>query len=226
MKADAPVLAVFFDLDGTLADTAPDLGGALNRVRQEEGLPLVPLETLRPYTSQGVRGLLRAGMGIEPDHADYAALAERVLSHYQQNVCEQTTLFPGIADVLDELDARGIPWGVVTNKHSRFTAPLVAALDIARRAACVVSGDTAARPKPAPDPLLHACKACEVDSARCLYVGDDRRDVDAGHAASMRTIAVGWGYLGVDDPIDSWGADLIVSRPAEILDCLAWQQLE
>lgn len=212
---------VFFDLDGTLADTAPDLGDALNALRIEEGLPPVALAKLRPHTSQGVRGLLRAGMDMLPDHPAYPAFFERVLFHYERAICRHTQLFEGMPALLAELESRGIRWGIVTNKRARYTDPLVRALQLDARACCVVSGDTAARPKPAPDPLLHACAASGVGAADCLYVGDDRRDIEAGQAAGMRTIAVRWGYLGVDDPIESWGADHIVDIPAEVLDCLA-----
>lgn len=213
--------AVFFDLDGTLADTAPDLGSALNALRAEEGLAALPLAHLRPYTSQGVRGLLRAGMDTLPEHPAYADFAERVLTHYQRDICKHTTLFAGMPELLAQLEARGLLWGIITNKHARFTHPLVKALAIDTRACCVVSGDTAARPKPAPDPLLHACQLTRLAAADCIYVGDDRRDIEAGRAAGMRTIAVRWGYLGVGDPIESWGADHIIEEPAEVLDCLA-----
>lgn len=215
------VAGVFFDLDGTIADTAPDLGAALNALRIEEGQPALPLLQLRPYTSQGVRGLLRAGMGLLPEHPAYAGFAERVLAHYRHNICRHTTLFTGIPDLLAQLESNGIPWGIITNKHARFTEPLVKALSLDSRACCVVSGDTAARPKPAPDPLLHACEITGLDAQRCVYVGDDRRDITAGQAAGMRTVAVRWGYLGVDDPIEHWGADHIINEPAEVLDCLA-----
>lgn len=214
------IRAVLFDLDGTLADTAPDLGAALNCLRIEEGLPPMPLSELRAFTSQGVRGLLRAGMNMLPENSAYAGFAERVLTHYQRDICRHSRLFDGIPELLGVLDARGIQWGVVTNKHARFTTPLVNALGLARRACCVVSGDTAARPKPAPDPLLYACSLSGHAPADCLYVGDDRRDIEAGHAAGMAAVAVRWGYLGVDDPIENWGADHIIEKAAELLDCL------
>jgi phosphoglycolate phosphatase len=211
---------VLFDLDGTLADTAPDLAAALNRVRQEEGLPSVGEELTRPVTSQGVRGLLRVGFGLQPEDGAYTAVAHRVLAHYEAAICRDTRLFEGMDSVIAALEARRIKWGIVTNKHARFTVPLVSALGLDRRAACVVSGDTAARPKPFPDPLLHACAVAEVSPSRTVYVGDDVRDIEAGHAAHMGTVAAAWGYLGENEPIENWGADAIVSTPGRLLEAL------
>ena len=208
--------AIFFDLDGTLADTAPDLGGALNRVRSEEGLPPVPHEHLRPVVSQGVRGLLRVGFGLHPDDTAYPALQERVLNHYEQNICRDTTLFPGVTELLDMLDARGLVWGIITNKRSRYTEPLVKALQLDVRAVTVVSGDTAGVPKPAPEPMWHACQVAGVNPEHCWYVGDDLRDVQAAHAANMRAIAAAWGYLGDGSPPEQWHADALAHSPREI----------
>jgi len=212
---------VLFDLDGTLADTAPDLGGALNRVRVEEGLAPLPLAATRPVTSQGVRGLLRVGFDITPEDGRYPGLSERVLAHYAAHICEETRIFDGLEQVLHELESRGIRWGIVTNKHSRFTVPLVRALGYETRAACVVSGDSAARPKPHPDTLLHACGLVSLAPTDCVYVGDDERDVQAGRAAGMPTIVAAWGYLGQGTPPEAWGADSIVSTPDSLLDALA-----
>ena len=217
---------ILFDLDGTLADTAPDLGNALNRVLVEEGHPARPPEELRPYTSQGVRGLLHAGLGITPEFPGYPELASRMLAHYAAGICIDTRLFDGIAELLNELDAAGQRWGIVTNKHARFTDPLVAALGLADRAVCVVSGDTAPRPKPFPDPLLHACALTGSRSECCVYVGDDIRDIEAGRAAAMGTIAAAWGYLGQGNPIENWGADRIVERPQTLLGVLAQLTLQ
>jgi phosphoglycolate phosphatase len=211
---------VLFDLDGTLADTAPDLGGALNRVLIEEGRSALPTEQTRPVTSQGVRGLLRVGFGLAPEDSGYRELADRLLAHYAANICEDTRLFDGVAELLAQFDALGQRWGIVTNKHARFTVPLVAALGLAERAACVVSGDTASRPKPFPDSLLHACELTSSRNARCVYVGDDIRDIEAGRAAAMGTVAAAWGYLGQGSAIEDWGADRIVERPQTLLDAL------
>lgn len=208
--------AVLFDLDGTLADTAPDLGAALNRLRAEEALPALPLDTLRPFTSQGVRGLLRAGFGLGAEHPDYERLSARFLDLYAADLCVQTRLFAGIPELLDRLESKGIAWGIVTNKRTRFTDPLVAALGLATRTACVVSGDTTAAPKPSPLPILHACGQLGCEPARTLYVGDDRRDIDAGKAAGTLTAVVSYGYLGDGGPVREWQADFIADHPGEL----------
>lgn len=212
--------AVFFDLDGTLADTAPDLAAALNAVRMARGHAAMPLAALRPLTSQGARGLLRAGFGIGPEHADYAALQEQFLDCYAAAICVHTTLFPGMAAVLEHLERAAIPWGVVTNKHSRYTQPLLEALGLARRAVCIVSGDSAAQPKPAADPLLLACAQTGTAPHRCLYVGDDERDVRAGKAAGMPVVAAAYGYLGERaDPL-AWQAEHLVQQPSDLIPLL------
>jgi len=207
---------VLFDLDGTLADTAPDLAAAINRLRNDHGLETIPLEQLRPHVSSGARGMLRAAFGLTPADEGYSDMAQRFLAHYAEHLCVDTRLFDGMPALLDALDGAGIPWGIVTNKQSRFTLPLVTALGLEKRACCIVSGDSAARPKPAPDPLLLGCSQAGISPRTCVYVGDDLRDVVAGKAAEMRTIAVAYGYLGVDDPIESWGADAIIDTPAEL----------
>lgn len=209
--------AVLFDLDGTLADTAPDLSSALNRLRSEEGLDCVPLECLRPVASNGVRGLLGVGFGLTPEHHRYAELAQRFLSHYMARLCVDTVLFNGVVDLLDELEARYIPWGIVTNKQSRFTLPLVADLGLAQRAACVVCGDSAARAKPHPDPLFMASELLNVRPQHCMYVGDDLRDIQAGREAGMITVAAAYGYLGCNEPLSAWGADATIENPRELL---------
>ncbi|HPR07090.1 MAG TPA: phosphoglycolate phosphatase [Denitromonas sp.] len=209
--------AVLFDLDGTFADTAPDLGGALNILLAEDGLPALPLEMLRPHTSSGTRGMLRIGYGVTPDAARFPELSARFLTHYANALCVGSRLFPGIETLICALEAAGTPWGIVTNKPRRFTEPLVNALPLGSRAACVVSGDTTPNPKPAPDSLLFACHALNVSPARTLYVGDDLRDITAGKAAGMPTAAANWGYLGVDHPIETWGADWIVDTPEALL---------
>lgn len=209
--------AILFDLDGTLADTAPDLAAAINRVRRDHGLSALPLLQLRPYVSSGARGMIRAAFGLSPQDEGYEALSKAFLSYYAGALCEHTRLFDGMAEVLERLERADLAWGIVTNKQSRFTDPLITTLDLHRRACCVISGDTAARPKPAPDPLLLACERAGVAPHQCLYVGDDERDVIAGKAAGMRTVAVRYGYLGVDAPIEQWGADFIIDQPAELI---------
>jgi phosphoglycolate phosphatase len=212
--------AVLFDLDGTLADTAPDLAGALNRLLAEHGRGPVPLERARPVTSSGARGMLRIGFGIEPQDPRYEGLKARFLDLYAERVCRETRLFDGVGELLAALESRGVAWGVVTNKPERFTVPLLEALELRARASCIVGGDTTERAKPHPDPLLHAVQALRVAPARCLYVGDDLRDVQAARAAGMPVIAVAYGYLGDDgDPV-GWGADAVVAHPLEVLNYL------
>jgi phosphoglycolate phosphatase len=218
--ANQAIEAVLFDLDGTFADTAPDLGAALNRLLAEEGRPPLAHAIFRPHTSAGTRGMLRAGFGITPDDAAYAALAERFLAHYTAALCVDTVLFEGMVELLGELEARGLSWGIVTNKPARYTLPLMAALGYAERAACLVSGDSAPRPKPFPDPILLGCAQIGIEPARCLYVGDDLRDIQAGRAAGTGTVAAAWGYLGPGAPITEWGADSLIAHPLEILNLL------
>ena len=215
-RAERRPAAILFDLDGTLVDTAPDLGAALNRLRAELGLAPVPLEGLRAHTSSGVRGMLHAGLGMATDHPDYRDCERRFLAHYGDGLCEQSTLFPGIDHLIGILDRDGTPWGIVTNKRQRFTLPLLRQLDIDRRAACIVSGDSAARAKPHANPMLLACALVGCPPEHTWYVGDDRRDIVAGRTAGMRTIAVRYGYLGDGPDIDQWGADHIVDFVEEI----------
>lgn len=212
--------AVLFDLDGTLADTAPDLGEATNLLLQEEGRPPQPLETLRPYTSQGVRGLLKAGFDMTPDDVRYERLSQRFLDLYAERLCRNTRLFDGIPELLDDLEALGLNWGIVTNKRMRFTDPLVELLQLTPRTTCVVSGDTTAEAKPSPLPVLHACRLLDCHPGRTLYVGDDRRDITAGKAAGCQTVAASYGYLGNSGPIGDWGADLVINHPTELANFL------
>ncbi len=214
------IQAVLFDLDGTLADTAPDLGAAANFLLLEEGRPQKPLAELRPYTSQGVRGLLRAGFGIDPEHDDYPRLAQRFLEFYAEHLCEDTRLFSGIPELLDHLEDAGLAWGIVTNKRMRYTDPLVARLGLSPRTPCVVSGDTTAAAKPSPLPIQHACQLLASAPQRSIYVGDDLRDIQAGRAAGCLTVAVSYGYLGHNGPLESWGADLIIDHPQELIEFL------
>ncbi len=209
--------AVLFDLDGTLADTARDLGGALNRLLAEDERAPIPYEVLRPHVSGGARALLRLGFGLTPADSDYTGFQRRFLAHYQAAICVDTVLFDGIAELLAELDARAIAWGVVTNKSQRFTLALAEALGLRGRAACLVSGDSSPRPKPDAQPLLLACGLAGALPAQTLYVGDDVRDIHAGKAAGVTTVAVSYGYLGDGLPIAEWGADRVVDTPAEIL---------
>jgi 2-phosphoglycolate phosphatase len=215
----APIELVLFDLDGTLADTAPDLAAAANRLRADRGLQPLPLEVLRPLASHGARGLIGRALDLAPGEPDYEAARATFLAYYEQAICVGTTLFAGMAATLDRLEADGRRWGVVTNKASRFTVPLMAHLGLHDRAACVVSGDTTPHTKPHPEPLLQALRLCRVGASSGVYVGDDRRDVEAGRAAGMRTVIAAYGYLGENPRTEDWGADHSIDEPTELL---AW----
>ena len=208
--------AVLFDLDGTLADTAADLGAAVNRLRAARGLPGLSPGEVRAYASSGARGLLRVGLGMSPADPDYESVRDAFLAHYAARVCVETRLFPGIAELLAALAARGIKWGIVTNKVARFTEPIVAALGVSPD--CVVSGDTTPHAKPHPAPLLHAAEGLGLAPRECCYLGDDLRDVQAAHAAGMRAIAVEYGYHGIDNGGPSnWNADAIIAQPIDLI---------
>ncbi|HZV53581.1 MAG TPA: HAD-IA family hydrolase [Rhodocyclaceae bacterium] len=217
---DGKTRAVFFDLDGTLADTAPDLGGALNELLEEFGRIPLDRATLRPHVSAGTRGMLGIGFGLMPDDSDYPNLAKRFLDLYAARLCKGTRLFNGMAPLLDHLDEQGILWGIVTNKPARFTLPLADCLQLSGRAAAIISGDSTSRPKPAPDSLLLACEQAGVSPSLTLYVGDDLRDVQAAHAAGMPAVAAAWGYLGDGPAIDEWNADATIAGPLELLNLL------
>jgi len=214
------VKAVLFDLDGTFADTAPDLAAALNHTRATRHLPPLPLETIRPQASHGSRGLLKTGFGIEPDAPDYGALRDIFLDYYARNICVHTRLFAGMAELVAALEQRGIKWGIVTNKPHRYTVPLMQALGYAERAACLISGDTCTLAKPHPDPLLKACEIIGVTPGQCLYLGDDLRDMQAANAAAMRGIIARYGYIGDDAQLDNWEAHGIIGTPTELIGCL------
>ena len=215
-----PVDAILFDLDGTLADSAGDLAEALNRVRAGRGLPPVAKATLRDHASSGARGLLSAGMGITTAAPDYGELRDAFLAHYAVCLAETTVLFAGVADLLAAIERRGLPWGIVTNKFARFTGPVVDALALSARAATVVSGDSTPTPKPHPAPLLQAAREMGVAPARCIYVGDDLRDVQAGNAAGMPTIVAEYGYLGPGADCAKWPATGWITEPLSLLDWL------
>lgn len=213
----APMIkAVLFDLDGTLADTAPDLGHALNLMRRARGLPSLPPAAIRPVASHGARGLLGLGFNLAPQDEGYDTMREEFLTVYEANLCRETRLFAGIAELLTALEARGLPWGIVTNKQERFTLPLLDLLRVRQRAACIISGDTTAKTKPHPEPLLAASRAVGFPPQACVYVGDDRRDMQAGLAAGMRVAVAGWGYLNGNDP-ENWGAHWTIDRPEQLL---------
>lgn len=212
------IKAVLFDLDGTFADTAPDLAAALNYVRGRRGLHSLPLETIRPQASHGARGLLKLGFDIEPEAPDFEALRESFLDYYAAHICVHTTLFEGMAQLIWTLEQRGLPWGIVTNKPHRFTVPLMQALGYAQRAACLISGDTCARAKPYPDPLLKAGEIMDIEPGNCLYLGDDKRDMEAAQSAGMCGIIARYGYIDTQADLDSWYADGGIDFPMALLD--------
>ena len=213
--------AVLFDLDGTLIDSAPDLAGAGNDMRLARGLAPLPYESFRPMVGAGARGMVGIALQVVPADAEFPALRDEFLARYEQRMTQLTDVFPDMQPVLAQLQARGMPWGIVTNKARRFTEPLVRGLGLDVNAATVVSGDTTPHSKPHPAPLLEAARQLEVDARRCMYVGDDLRDVQAGHAAGMGTVAAAWGYLGIGEAIADWGADHVIQTPNELLKLLA-----
>ncbi len=212
--------AVLFDLDGTYADTAADMAAALNALLLRYGRPPLPAEQIRPHVSSGARGLLRLGFGLTPEDAEFAALRTEYLTLYAADICCQSRPFDGMEVLIRTLVDRGLSWGIVTNKPGWLTEPLLAAINPLPAPDCVVSGDTTPRPKPHPDPLLHACALLSLDPARCWYVGDDARDIVAGRAAGMATLAAGWGYLGTESHPRDWGADGLAEHPLAVLDWL------
>jgi len=209
------IKAVFFDLDGTLADTAPDLGYALNTMRMARGRPPLPASATRPVASAGARGLLRAGFDIGPGHPDYEAMRKEFLQRYETNICRESRLFPGMPELLDAIEARGLRWGVVTNKAERLARLLLDGLGMTSRASCLVGGDSTPNIKPHPDPLLAACRTIRERAGACVYVGDDLRDIEAAHAAGMKAAVAKWGYLNGQDPED-WNADWLIDRPPDL----------
>jgi N-acetyl-D-muramate 6-phosphate phosphatase len=211
--------AIFFDLDGTLIDSAPDLGAAADKMRTDRGMPSLPLEQYRPMAGAGARGMLKIGFGMAPDHADYDTMREEFFTNYEADLTARTYAFDGVKTMLDELEGQGIAWGIVTNKSKRFTDPLARQMPLLHAACAVVSGDTTPHAKPHPAPVLEAARIAGFAPERCWYVGDDKRDIDAGLAAGMFSVAAAWGYLG-EHAIDSWGAHAVAHAPGDLLQWL------
>jgi phosphoglycolate phosphatase len=216
-KPFAHVQAVLFDLDGTLVDSAPDLGAAVDAMRTARGLPSLPLAHYRPMAGAGARGMLGLAFGIEPEHADFLALREEFFSNYEQCLTQRTYAFAGVDTVIATLVERRLPWGVVTNKSSRFSLPLTGAMPLFATAGTLISGDTTPHAKPHPLPLLEAARQLGVPPEHCVYVGDDERDIVAGLAAGMHTVAATYGYLGQQTDTRQWGAHATIHSPLELL---------
>lgn len=217
------IKTILFDLDGTMVDTAPDLGLALNMQRERHGLPPLAQETIRPFASHGSRGLLGIGFDLTPADAAFAAMRDEYLDLYDEVFTRAPALFDGMGEVLEVLESAGMQWGVVTNKPRRFTGRLMQALALESRAACIVSGDDAERPKPYPDTLLLACELALCPPETCIYVGDAERDIVAGHAAGMRTVVARYGYLDEHDQPETWHAEFMIDAPQELLQQLGLQ---
>ena len=212
--------AVLFDLDGTLIDSAPDLGAAADKMRIERGLSSLPLERYRPMAGAGARGMLGVAFGITPEHPDFPALREEFFVNYEKCMTQRTYAFAGVPELISRLVARGLPWGVVTNKAMRFAGPLTRGMSLFATAAAVVGGDSTPHAKPHPAPLLEAARQLDLPPSRCIYVGDDERDVVAGLAAGMGTVAARYGYLGSNADALLWGAHAHIDDPLDLLSLL------
>lgn len=214
------VRAVLFDLDGTLIDSAPDLGAAADRMRLDRGLPSLPARDYRPMAGAGARGMLAVALGLTPEHPDFAVLREEFFANYERCMCDATCAFDGVAELIAHMRQRALTWGIVTNKSARFAEPLTRSMPLLANSAVLVSGDTTAHAKPHPEPLLEAARRIGIDPARCVYVGDDERDIIAGLAAGMGTVAATYGYLGRQADSARWGAHATIKSPLELLDLL------
>lgn len=210
---------VLFDFDGTFADTAPDMAAAANRLRLARDLEPLPVDQLRPFVSMGARGMIKASLGFDVDHPDFEAARVAFLADYEQNSTTDTVIFEGIGEVLQNIRAANMRWGIVTNKHTRYAEPIVAWLNLPD-CATLVCGDTLEFAKPHPLPLQHAAKEVGFEPAHCFYVGDDLRDIQAAKAAGMPSIAAAYGYCGNEHPVENWGADAIVEHPTLIWDVI------
>lgn len=215
------VQAVLFDLDGTLIDSAPDLGAAVDKMRVTRGLSSMPLSHYRPMAGAGARGMLGLAFGMTPEHPDYEVMKEEFFQNYETCMTQRTFAFEGVALLIDALVARQLPWGVVTNKSKRFTEPLTQGMPLFATASVVISGDTTPHAKPHPAPLLEAAKRLRIEPARCVYVGDDERDIVAGHAAEMKTVAATYGYLGSQSDIQAWRAHAQIDAPSQLIKLLS-----
>ena len=220
MSTRFAVKAVLFDLDGTLIDSAPDLGAAADQMRTARGLPSLPMADYRPLAGAGARGMLGVAFGMTPDHPDFPAMREEFFRNYEQRMLANTLAFDGVAELVEALVDRGLAWGVVTNKSMRFTGPLTREMPLFASARAVVGGDSTPHAKPHPAPLLEAARQLGLAPGECLYVGDDERDIVAGRAAGMPTVAATYGYLGQRSDWQAWGADAQIDTPLALLALL------
>lgn len=214
------VRAVLFDLDGTLVDSAPDLGAAANELRVSRGLTALPLECYRSMAGAGARGMLSVALDVVPEDANFPALREEFFSAYEKRLTANTAVFAEVPELIALLAQRSLAWGVVTNKSERFTLPLTQAMPLFQTASAIVSGDTTPHAKPHPEPLFEAARRMGMDPRRCIYVGDDERDIVAGRAAGMKTVAAMYGYLGASNSPEQWDADAIINSPLALLQLL------
>jgi len=221
MQQFVGIQAVLFDLDGTLVDSAPDLAGAADAMRVQRGLASLDYAKYRPLCGSGARGMLQVAFGISPDHADYEALRDEFFANYQACMLDNTYAFDGVPILIAALQAQDLQWGVVTNKSERFALPLTAAMPLFGSAGAIVGGDTTPFSKPHPEPLLEAARRLGVAPELCLYVGDDERDIVAGKAAGMGTVAATYGYLGSASDVGAWQADAQINSPTELLQLLS-----
>jgi phosphoglycolate phosphatase len=211
---------VLFDLDGTLIDSAPDLGAAADQMRVQRGMSSLPLEAYRPLCGTGARGMLEVAFAIGPEHADFETMREEFFANYERCMTQRTYAFDGVGELIDALLERGLSWGVVTNKSERFSIPLTSGMPLFASAGAIVSGDTTPHAKPHPAPLLEAARRIGLEPERCVYVGDDERDIIAGHAAGMRTVAASYGYLGNRSDVTAWNAHAHINSPLALLQLL------
>ena len=218
-KLFSDVRAVLFDLDGTLIDSAPDLGAAADQMRVTRGLPSLPLENYRSMAGAGARGMIGVAFGVTPADPQFDELREEFFVNYSRCMTQRTTVFDGVPELIAQIQSAALPWGVVTNKSMRFTEPLTRAITLFAHARTIISGDTTPHSKPHPEPLLEAARRLDIEPRHCLYVGDDARDVVAGMAAGMGTVAACYGYLGAVSDVASWGAHAVIKSP---LDLLQW----
>ncbi|MES3009518.1 MAG: HAD-IA family hydrolase [Pseudomonadota bacterium] len=216
----AGMKAVLFDLDGTLIDSAPDLAAAADKLRTDRGLPSLPYEAYRPMAGAGARGMVGVAFGVTPEDVEFIPLRDEFLANYERCMTERTHAFAGVAEMLAALQTRQLAWGVVTNKAARFTEPLTRGMPLFATAQAVVSGDTTPHAKPHPAPLLEAARRMGLDPTHCVYVGDDERDIVAGRAAGMATVAATYGYLGAKVDTAAWEADAEINSPLALLQLL------